>query len=99
MKKLFLVAGLALSFAGCVDSKSDEKQDEKKEASQNTLTDDEKKDGWQLLFDGTSTKGWYKYGDTAIGAAWKADSGTLRLDASQRQDWQLVAPAREPSAD
>jgi hypothetical protein len=27
-------------------------------AEENTLTDQEKKDGWQLLFDGTSTKGW-----------------------------------------
>ena len=27
-------------------------------AEKNTLTDQEKKDGWQLLFDGKSTKGW-----------------------------------------
>jgi hypothetical protein len=27
-------------------------------AEDNTLTDQEKKDGWQLLFDGKSTKGW-----------------------------------------
>jgi hypothetical protein len=27
-------------------------------AEENTLTDQEKKDGWQLLFDGKSTKGW-----------------------------------------
>jgi hypothetical protein len=27
-------------------------------AAENTLTDQEKKDGWQLIFDGQSTKGW-----------------------------------------
>jgi hypothetical protein len=27
-------------------------------AAENTLTDEEKKDGWQLIFDGQSTKGW-----------------------------------------
>ena len=28
------------------------------QGAENTLTDQEKKEGWQLLFDGESTKGW-----------------------------------------
>ena len=52
------------------------------------LTDQEKADGWQLLFDGT-TKGWHKYNDGSAGSAWKADS-TLHLDASQKEEWHTI---------
>jgi len=48
----------------------------------NTLTDEQKKEGWQLLFDGTSTSGWHKYGNTPAGTSWKVADGTLYLDAS-----------------
>ena len=48
----------------------------------NTLTDEQKKEGWQLLFDGVSTSGWHKYGNTPAGTSWKVADGTLYLDAS-----------------
>jgi len=35
-------------------------------AEENTLTDQEKKDGWQLLFDGKSTKGWLDSKELAV---------------------------------
>jgi hypothetical protein len=56
-------------------------------ALNNSLTEDEKQDGWELLFDGKSTSGWHTYGKDSIGKAWKADS-TLYLDASTREGWQ-----------
>ncbi len=94
MKKIF-VCLLTVSLFGCIDSSSDEKE-EKKDTMTTSLTEEEKKDGWQLLFDGTSTKGWHKYGDTVIGKAWKADSGQLKLDASEKENlptgqagWQI----------
>ncbi len=46
----------------------------------NTLTDLEKKQGWQLLFDGSSTKGWHTYNKKTIGAEWHVTDGTLWLD-------------------
>ena len=46
-------------------------------ATLNTLSNEEKAQGFRLLFDGQSTQGWHGYlkGDTAIG--WKAEDGTL----------------------
>jgi len=54
-----------------------------------TLTEAEVKDGWVSLFDGQSTKGWHKYGGAPAGSAWKAVDGTLHLDASQKENWQI----------
>lgn len=51
-------------------------------AMNNTLTEAEKTEGWQLLFDGVSTSGWHKYGNSPVGASWKVADGTLYLDAS-----------------
>ena len=46
----------------------------------NTLTDAEKAAGWQLLFDGTSLKGWHAIGMAdAAGTGWSAQEGELRL--------------------
>jgi hypothetical protein len=47
---------------------------------QNTLTAQEKKDGWKLLFDGKSTKGWRNFNGDKIGAGWKIADGVLYLD-------------------
>ena len=52
------------------------------------LSDEEKANGWKLLFDGISTKGWHKYGGDAPGQAWKAVDGSLMLDARNKADWQ-----------
>ncbi len=43
----------------------------------NTLTPKEKKEGWVLLFDGTSTKGWATTGGKPVPAGWEIKNGTL----------------------
>jgi hypothetical protein len=48
-----------------------------KEPPPNTLTEKEKDDGWRLLFDGVSTKGWRGYKRTDVPAGWKAMNGAL----------------------
>lgn len=55
----------------------------------NSLSEKERKEGWELLFDGKSTKGWHKYGGTPIGSAWKVAEGSLYLDPSVKDDWQI----------
>lgn len=60
-------------------------------ALDNTLTDAEKKDGWELLFDGSSMQGWHKYGNKPVGEAWKVVDGTIHLDASNKENWKARA--------
>lgn len=44
----------------------------------NALTDEEKKEGWQLLFDGKSMKGWHAYNQKQIPPVWKVQDGELQ---------------------
>ena len=49
-------------------------------SAQNTLTDQEKKDGWKLLFDGKTISGWHNYKSDKVSSRWKAANGALLLD-------------------
>jgi hypothetical protein len=44
---------------------------------QNTLTEEEKKAGWKLLFDGKTTEGWRGYKMDKIPPGWKVEDGIL----------------------
>ena len=44
---------------------------------QNMLSDQEKKDGWTLLFDGKTMNGWHLFNKGTITSAWSVDSGRL----------------------
>ena len=44
---------------------------------QNMLSDQEKKDGWTLLFDGKTINGWHLFNKGTIPSAWSVDSGRL----------------------
>jgi cytochrome c len=58
----------------------------------NTLTDKEKRDGWQLLFDGKSISGWHNYGKTTIGKSWVINDNSIHLDAQTNPDGGWQAP-------
>lgn len=88
MSKLFYGLLAATVLGSCATSKTTTMADNSTTA--NVLTNQEKRDGWQLLFDGTTTTGWHTYGKTGIGKAWKAEDGTLRLDAASKKDWQTA---------
>ncbi|MGQ1785365.1 3-keto-disaccharide hydrolase [Saccharicrinis sp. GN24d3] len=68
MKKNYLICVvMALTIlAGCACEKKD-----------NTLTSQEKKEGWKLLFDGETTNGWRGFNSAEIPQAWSATDGTL----------------------
>ncbi len=55
---------------------------------ENVLSEVEKKEGWQLLFDGKSLDGWHKYGTDSIGKAWIIDDQSIHLNVSDKKEWQ-----------
>lgn len=59
------------------------------QSTHNTLSDQERADGWVSLFDGQSTSGWHSYGKPAAGSAWKVQDGAIYLDTSSKVDWQI----------
>jgi len=60
------------------------------EASLNGLTDAEKNDGWVLLFDGSTKKGWHVYNNKSDGSAWVVSDGTLHLEPKEKKDFQTA---------
>jgi len=49
----------------------------------NTLTKKEEKEGWKLLFDGKTTRGWHTYLKDTVGSKWQVKDGALVFDPSQ----------------
>jgi hypothetical protein len=43
----------------------------------NTLTDEEKTAGWEILFDGKTLDGWKRYGADSIGPLWSVKDGII----------------------
>ena len=80
MKKILSVIIISMIIFSCTSSKQS--------MGENNLTKEEKSSGWQLLFDGKSTKGWHKYGNEPVGTAWKIKDGTLVLDTTEKENWQ-----------
>ncbi|MBK9737405.1 MAG: DUF1080 domain-containing protein [Saprospiraceae bacterium] len=58
----------------------------------NKLTPPEIKAGWQLLFDGKSTKGWRNFKKQTIGKSWVIQDEAIHLDAKPNKDghWQAA---------
>ncbi len=46
---------------------------------ENTLTPQEKADGWQLLFDGKDLNGWHSYLEKGAGKDWSVQDDAIRL--------------------
>lgn len=89
---LKLIAGCLLIAAlpSCYDNSYPGRKD--KPVTDSTLaqlTTAEQKEGWQLLFDGKTTRGWHKYGGDSVGSAWKVKDGYLYLDTSVKENWQI----------
>ncbi len=59
----------------------------------NTLTSSERTEGWTLLFDGVSTKGWHRYGFPTAGEQWVVRDGAITLDKSKGENGDLVTDA------
>ena len=47
-------------------------------------------DGWQILFDGKTTKGWHTYGKTTANERWNVADGALYLDTDKQECGDIV---------
>lgn len=50
----------------------------------NTLSKKEKREGWQLLFDGMTTAGWHSFNQPDLGNAWNVENGTLHFSRADK---------------
>jgi len=66
LKQIILAVLIIITWTGCATKDSD-----------NTLTRDELKEGWVLLFNGENTDGWRGYNMDQLPSAWKVSDGTL----------------------
>lgn len=59
---------------------------------QNTLSETEIKDGWELLFDGKTTKGWHSFNYKEVLPSWSVNKGELNFKIKKEGDrgWDLV---------
>ena len=77
MKNLLIAICSTVMVASCSSTKH----------SGNVLTDKEKASGWQLLFDGKSTKGWHVFGSKGDVHFWKATDGMLYPDQGNAKQY------------
>lgn len=56
----------------------------------NTLTNQEKKDGWMLLFDGQTMSHWHKFNGQTPGKNWQVIDGTMSFDPSNGEGGDIV---------
>ncbi|MHC2991378.1 glycosyl hydrolase [Pontibacter sp. HJ8] len=90
LRKVLTGLSLTALLAGCQSpqSENDMTTDNENPAQQDTTSVATTEEGFEPLFDGKTTQGWHTYGKSSIGKAWKVEDGTLRLDASNKKDWQ-----------
>lgn len=99
MNKLFVFICLCSLFASCKDNGTQQTSSAEKATvaspavtAQNTLTPEEAREGWKLLFDGKSLAGWRNYKKQTIGKGWIVDSAqqAIYLNVSKLVDghWQ-----------
>lgn len=63
-------------------SKSDNNQQAATDAAPNTLSEDERAAGWELLFDGSTLTGWKRYNHDTIGPLWSVKEGAILCDGT-----------------
>lgn len=94
MKNLiFLLMALAFVVSGCrigTKKSGDNSQSDKKKLESvaccdkgplNQLTDAEKAQGWQLMFNGATSEGWRGYNKSSFPVTWVVEDGTLRCNS------------------
>jgi hypothetical protein len=86
LARIIVAGSIALAFCAIIlaqDRTTDRAAPQAAEGPPNALTDKEKADGWQLLFDGKSANLWHNYNGmgNAVDPKWKVIDGALVLTA------------------
>lgn len=81
MHKLLVIFSITI-VAACNSSKVSNMS-----SADNKLSSVEKAEGWELLFDGTNTNKWHRYGYTSVGQPWVAEDGALHLNTATKSQW------------
>jgi hypothetical protein len=77
------VTFLSVALLSCTSQKEtadNETSDADASESPNTLTAEEKAEGWQLLFDGETLTGWKRFNRDTIGPLWSVQNGAILCD-------------------
>ena len=95
MQKISVLLIAAIVCYGCSSTKVSPAKDtpmvtSANNTANNTLSEQEKNNGWKLLFDGKTIDGWHTYGKQTVGNAWKISDGALHLDPSASDRGDLV---------
>ena len=97
MKNLKLVILLSVMIAVIISCGKTNNNDPKalydeitKNQTPNTLNSKEKKNGWQLLFDGTTTTGWRGYNMKGFPDSWKIEDASLTMNSVGGQEDQDI---------
>ncbi len=80
MFKKYLLKQIAVAFTSCLLASIACAQ------TSNTLTPQEKADGWQLLFNGKNLDGWHSYHQNAPGKDWTVQDGAIQLERGRTGD-------------
>lgn len=81
---IFTVFAFALFFS-CADTKS----------PPNTLSEDEERDGWKLLFDGESLDGWRDYQGETVEGPWKVVDGMLEAQGEGADEYGYLSTTEQ----
>jgi len=73
LRRFFTIAALALALSLSLSVVNADDA----ASTNNSLTSEEKADGWKLLFDGETTDGWHNYRQDKINDGWKVIDGAL----------------------
>jgi Domain of Unknown Function (DUF1080). len=87
MKKFtyFLIAAICLMVSGCKENKGQDMAlklyAEIDNSKSNALSDNEKQEGWLLLFDGYTGNGWHGYNQVGIPECWAIEDGSFTMNS------------------
>jgi hypothetical protein len=86
MKKIQLLVPSIVLFGFCslisCQKPAPQQQESVMAPTENTLTEDEKVAGWELLFDGSTLNGWKRFNQDTIGPLWTVKEGMLVCDGT-----------------